>query len=75
MKNTFGSNLFENKDFFKILKTDDQIIYLAKFVEQLFSKTHLGASESAKTLFCDVIQVENLDKKCLTYEKEPEKSI
>jgi hypothetical protein len=36
-----------NEDFFKILKTLDDLTYLAKFVEQLLSKTHLDASESA----------------------------
>jgi hypothetical protein len=35
-------------DFFKILKTDDNLKYLAKFVEIFFSKTHLNASKSAK---------------------------
>jgi hypothetical protein len=37
--------------------------YLAIFVEQFFSKTHLDASEKAKTFFFDVTKVENLDKK------------
>jgi hypothetical protein len=46
-KNTFLT--VKNKDFFKILKTYyDDLDYLAKFVEQLFSKPHLKphASES-----------------------------
>jgi hypothetical protein len=52
MKNhIFSSNLFKNKDFFKILKTDDDLNYLAKFVEQLFSKPHLDVSERAKNTF------------------------
>jgi hypothetical protein len=40
------------------LKTDDDFNYLAKFVKQLFSKTHLDAPESAKN-----IHVEDFDKK------------
>jgi hypothetical protein len=50
-KHIFSSILFKNEDFYKILKTDDEINYLAKFVEQLFSKPHLNALKSAKTLF------------------------
>jgi hypothetical protein len=69
-KHIFSSNKFKNKDFFKILKTDDDLNYLVKFVEQLFSKTHLDVSESAKnTFFCDVTKVENFVKKCLTLSK------
>jgi hypothetical protein len=56
----------KNNFFFKILKTDDDLNYLAKFVEQFDSKTHLVASESAKTPFCDVTKVENFEKKCPT---------
>jgi hypothetical protein len=57
----------KNKDFFKNLKTDDDLNYLAKFVEQLFSKPHIDASENAKnTIFCDVTKVENFDKRCLS---------
>jgi hypothetical protein len=48
-KHIFSSNLFKNIFFFKILKTDDDLIYLAKFVEQFFFKKH--ASESAKKKF------------------------
>jgi hypothetical protein len=74
MKKThFSSNLFKNKDFLKIYKSNDDLNYLAKFVEKHFSNTHFGASESAKTLF-DVTKVENFDKKYF-FEKEPEKSI
>jgi hypothetical protein len=47
----FGSNLFKNKDFFKILGTDDNLNYLAKFVEPLVSEPNLDASESAKKTF------------------------
>jgi hypothetical protein len=65
-KHIFGSNLFKNKDFFKILKIDDYLNYLSKFVEQLLSKPHLDASESAKCC-CDVTKVEK-------FEKEPEKT-
>jgi hypothetical protein len=43
-------------------------------VEQHFSKTLFDASESAKTLFCDVTKVENFDKKCLTLSKKNNKS-
>jgi hypothetical protein len=44
--------------------------YLEIFVEQLFSKSHLNASESAKKhFFCDVTIVENFDKKGLTWIK------
>jgi hypothetical protein len=50
-KHNFSFNLFKNKDFFKVLKTDDVLNYLAKSVEQLFSKPHLNASESAEKLF------------------------
>jgi hypothetical protein len=39
-KNTFSSNSFKNKYFFKIEKTNNDLNYLAKFVQQLFSKTH-----------------------------------
>jgi hypothetical protein len=60
-KHIFGSNLFKNKDFFKISKTDDYLNYLAKFVEQLLSKPHLDESESAKCC-CDVTKVENFEK-------------
>jgi hypothetical protein len=41
-KRVFGSNLFKNKDFFKILKTGDYLNYLAKFVEEYFSKPHVN---------------------------------
>jgi hypothetical protein len=50
-KHIISSNLFKNKDFFKILKTNDYLNYEAKFVEQHFSKTHFDASESAKNTF------------------------
>jgi hypothetical protein len=42
----FGSNKFKTKDFSKILKTDDDLHYLAKFEERLFSKTHLDAKNN-----------------------------
>jgi hypothetical protein len=42
-------------------------------VEQFFAKTHLDASESAKTIVCDVTKVENFDKKCLTLSKKKQK--
>jgi hypothetical protein len=51
-KYIFSFNLFKNEEFFKILKTNDVLNYLAKSVEQLVSKTHLDASENAtKTFF------------------------
>jgi hypothetical protein len=44
-------------------------------LEQLFSKTHLNASESAiNTFFYDVTKAENFDKKCLTLQKKNLKS-
>jgi hypothetical protein len=70
-----SSNLFKNKDFFKILETNDFLNYLEKLVEQHFSKTLFDASENAKnTFFCDVTKVENFDKKCLNLSKENQKS-
>jgi hypothetical protein len=57
------NSYFKNKDFFKILKTYDDLNYLAKFKEQFFSKTHLDASESAKNTLYDVTKVKNLDLK------------
>jgi hypothetical protein len=69
-----SSNLFKNKDFFKILETNDFLNYLEKLVEQHFSKTLFDASENAKnTFFCDVTKVENFDKKCLNLSKENQK--
>jgi hypothetical protein len=51
-KNTFLALTYSKiKIFFKILKTCDELNYLAKFVEQLVPKPHFDASESAKTLF------------------------
>jgi hypothetical protein len=50
-KRIFSSKLFKNKYFFKILKTEDDLNYLAKSVEQLLLKPHLNASESAKNTF------------------------
>jgi hypothetical protein len=47
------------KIFSKFKKKNDYLNYLAKFIEQNFSKTHFDASESAK-------KVENFDEKCLT---------
>jgi hypothetical protein len=48
----FSSNLFKNKDFFEIAKTNDYLNFLEKLVEQHLSKTLFDASESAKkTLF------------------------
>jgi hypothetical protein len=49
-KHIFSSNLFKNKILFKILKTTDGLNYLAKFVEQLYSKPHLDISESGVIL-------------------------
>jgi hypothetical protein len=76
-KHIFSSNLFKNEDFFKISKTNDYLNYLKKLVEQHFSKTLFDASESAKnTFFCDVIKVENFDKKKSYFiEKVQKKSI
>jgi hypothetical protein len=65
---------FKNKDFLKILKTGDDLNYLAKFVEHFLFKTHLDASESAKKT-CDVTKVENFDKKnFLLYRKRTRKN-
>jgi hypothetical protein len=50
-KHIVSSYLFKNKDFFQILKTDFDSNYLAKFVKQLFSTTHLDASVSVKNTF------------------------
>jgi hypothetical protein len=50
-KQIFNSNLFKNKYIFKIFKTNDYLNYLAKFVEQNFSKTHFDATEGGKTQF------------------------
>jgi hypothetical protein len=47
----FSSNLFKNEDFSRILKTDDDLKYLAKSVGEFFSNPHLNASESAKNTF------------------------
>jgi hypothetical protein len=41
----------KNEDFLKYLKKNDNLSYLAKILEQLFSKTHLDVSESAKNTF------------------------
>jgi hypothetical protein len=41
----------KNKDFFKILKTGDDLNQLTKFVEQIFSNSLFDASESAKKTF------------------------
>jgi hypothetical protein len=50
-KNTFlALTNSKNIDFLNILKTGDDFNYLAKFVDQIFSKIHLDASERAKTL-------------------------
>jgi hypothetical protein len=57
------------------LETDEDLNYLAKFVEQFFTKTHLDASESAKnTFFHDVTKVESLDNFFYFIEKEPKSS-
>jgi hypothetical protein len=75
-KHIFSSDLFKNNDFFQIFKTDDDLNYLAKCVKQLFSKTHLDASVSAKnTIFCDFTKVESLLKMSCFIEKESEKFI
>jgi hypothetical protein len=51
-KNTFLALTYAKiKIFFKILKTDDDLNKLAKFVEQFFSKQYLTASESVKNTF------------------------
>jgi hypothetical protein len=47
----YSSNLFKNKDFFKISKKNDSLNYLEKLIEQHFSKTLFDASESAKKHF------------------------
>jgi hypothetical protein len=60
-KHVLSSNLFKNKDFFKILKTDDDSSYLTKFLEQLF-QNHISLHQKVhKALFCDVTKVENFD--------------
>jgi hypothetical protein len=74
-KHIFSSNLFKNKYFFKFLKTDDGLNYLAKFVEQLFSKSHPDGSESANTFFVTSPNLKILIKMSYFIEKEPEKSI
>jgi hypothetical protein len=73
-KHIFSSNLFKNKDFFKILKTDHDINYLAKSVEQLFSKPHLDGSESAKThFFVTLPKLKIMIKNVLLYRKRTRK--
>jgi hypothetical protein len=37
--------------FFQNLKKNDYLNYLAKFIEQNFSKTHFDASETAKNTY------------------------
>jgi hypothetical protein len=44
----FGFKYLKNIFFFKILKKDDDLNYLAKFVEQFFANSHLDATQSAK---------------------------
>jgi hypothetical protein len=73
-KHIFSFNLFKNEDFFKVSKTNDDFNYLAKSVEQLFSKPHLDISKSANPLFCDVTKAENFDKKCFILSKKNQKS-
>jgi c-di-AMP phosphodiesterase-like protein len=69
-KNTFLALTYSKIRFVQNLKIDEELIYLANFVEKLFSKTHLDESKSAKnTSFCDVTKVDNFDKKCLTLSK------
>jgi hypothetical protein len=72
-KKIFSSNLFENKDFFKIIKTNDDLNYLEKFVEKLFSKTHLDASESAINTYFVTSKLNILIKNFLLYRKLPVK--
>jgi hypothetical protein len=63
-KHIFSSNLLKNQHFFQILKTNDNLNYLAKSVEELFSNPHFDASESEKnTFFGTVTKVENFGKK------------
>jgi hypothetical protein len=54
--------------FFKILKTDNDLIHLAKSVEKLLYKTTSQCIRKCKKPFfcCDVTKIENFDKKCLT---------
>jgi hypothetical protein len=63
-KNTFLAKTISKIMFFsKFKKINDDLNYLAKFVQLLFSKTRLDASKSAKNTFCDVTKVENFDSK------------
>jgi hypothetical protein len=66
MFSSLSYNLFKNKDFFKILKTEDDLNYLEKFVEQLVEKWK-------KHFFCDVTKVDNFDKNVLLYRKRTKK--
>jgi hypothetical protein len=61
-------------EFFKILKTNDYLNYLAKFVDQHFSKTHFDAAESAKnTFFVMSPKLKILIKNVLLYRKRTKK--
>jgi hypothetical protein len=70
-KNTFlAQNFSKLKIFSKFKKTNDYLSYLAKFIEQHFSKTHFDASESAKyTVFVTSPKLKILIKKVLPYRK------
>jgi hypothetical protein len=46
-----------------------EITWWLKFVEEVLSKLHLDASESAKTFFWDVTKVNILLKSVLLYRK------
>jgi hypothetical protein len=65
----------KNKDFFRILKTDDDSNYLGKFVEQLFSKIYLDALERAKNTFSESPKLKILIKKVLLYLKRTKKTV
>jgi hypothetical protein len=76
-KNTFlAPTNSKLKIFSKCKTTNDDLNYLAKFVEQRFSKIHLDASESAKTLFVTSPKLKILIKNMFYFiGKEPKKSI
>jgi hypothetical protein len=52
-KHIFSSYLFKNKEFFKILKTNDVLNYLAKFVEQICQK-HIAMHQKVEKTLCFV---------------------
>jgi hypothetical protein len=57
-KHIFSSNLFKNNFFFNFIKTDDDLNYLAKSVEQNHNSM---LQKVQKIFFCDVTKVENYD--------------